>query len=225
MKRKGSLGILLLGLLLTLTVGSASAARNDAPAPLPVGSDGRPVLNIDWNSFAPGEWRLLAVKPAGTSNWYLPTQLQISYLGPGIIQVGGFTTGNSSGGGTTTTTPRRLSSARRALGEGYGCDARGYPPSLVAPGVIQGNEDFTACFNVSTLEAEVGLEDSQTYSSKAWNTTWHYGNASFTAWSSTFECQGIWREWETVATNTYWSTDGQEDIWGGTSPWGGAFSC
>lgn len=221
MKRRGSLGIgiLLLCLLFMLTGGSASAARTDAPTPLPVGADGNPVLNINWQSFAPGEWRLLAVKPAGSSNWYLPSQLQITYLDPGVIQVGGFTTSGSTSGKATTT------SQATPLGEGYGCDAKGYPPSLVAPGVIQGNEDFTACYNVSTLEAEVGLEDSQTYSSKAWNTTWHYGDADFTAWSSTFECQGIWREWETVATNTYWSTDGQEDIWGGTSPWGGAFSC
>jgi hypothetical protein len=204
--------LLVIVVLVSTTASASSAARhaNSVPTPLPMGANGLPQLNVDWSSMAPGTWTLLAVKQAGDPNWYSPSDLPVTIVSPGVIRMG---------------TARTTASATKSSAEVYGCDAKGYPPGYVYSGAIQGLEDLVACLNVARTTADVGLEDSSTYHSTAWSDTPHTGDADWTAYSGVFACQGVNREWRTLANNLYTATDGEQSLWGGTSVWGSAFSC
>lgn len=198
-----------------LTVPSALAsvdAARDIPKPLPTGADGRPQVQAALDALRPGETKLLAVKPAKSDNWYAPYDVDASVVAE---------PGSNIVGGTFEPDGAAASDQRR----GFGCFIDIWQPSYVAPGVIQGTEDFELCVNVARTEADVCIKESSTYSCHAHANRVHYGNSNWTAWSGAWACQNIHRAWETVATNFYVAINGQTSLWGAQSGWSAGFNC
>jgi hypothetical protein len=95
----------------------------------------------------------------------------------------------------------------------------------VAPGAIQGLEDFVNCVGLGETDATVCMKDSATYGNHSCSASVHNGNGVWTAWSSAYACQNQNRAWETDGWNTYYSTSGQGALWAFASPFSSSFTC
>jgi hypothetical protein len=200
-----------MALLIGIGAFTAAARGDGGPIPLPVGPNGLPQIAVDWNSFAPGQSKLLAVKPAGGIGWYSPADWPATIIEPGIISI------SSTPNDTSTATS---SGTATAAGETFGCTATAYYPYYVYQGAIEGNEDFTRCVNVFSTAASVGLKESATYHTHAWNDSYHESNSYWIAWSAAFACDpSRQRKWQTVTMNEFTATDGEQSLWAGQSPW------
>jgi len=219
-----------------LTMGAVAAAAGGPPVPLPVGSDGMPVGMLDEAAqLAPGTSQLLAVKPAGSSNWYRPADVGVVALGSGVASRGEAVSSdppaapagvapravNQHGASPRPVTFRPL----RQLTSSYGCNVNPVYPTYSYGGTIQGYEDFTSCYpDTRSIEADVCMKDSQTYGLHACS----YQASTvypWEAWSGAYACQNVVRQWQTIATNTFHSYEGDTAIFGNSSYWSSGIRC
>ena len=81
-------------------------------------------------------------------------------------------------------------------------------------------------WGLTGMVAEVGLKDSRTYGTHAWNDSPHAGNANWTAYSDYFYCQfQFHREWQTLGYNTYYAVDGESSLWAMVGAWSPGVDC
>lgn len=184
-----------------------------APTPLPVDSSGLPADR--WQqvaSLAPGQIALLAVKPAGSGDWYAPGDVGATSPAPGIVSV--------------PSAPSSTSGSAASAMLQYGCTVNEVSPGYTTPTTIRGHINFYNCENLFETNTTVCMKDSKTYGEHACAPSGWLGNAPWTAYSYEYICQPlVSREWSTDGTVQFIAIDDQQALYGVSSGWGSALNC
>jgi hypothetical protein len=194
--------------ILAAAVGLVTASTNGNAGPTPT----PPPPPVDWSQVPPGQQTLIAVLPSGSSQWIdvqnMTSSDRSAYLSstPGTVTVSRDTTVS---GASATTAPAVATYS-------YGCDANVTTPFFSGNDLL-GRVAWSACFNVSEVDDNVGL---QKYGNTAghWNLTVKYGGANFTALSAPkTDCVFVKHQFRTVDTATITSDEFDTSYWAGSS--------
>jgi hypothetical protein len=215
----------------TLLAGVLTAVAGAAPIqppgpfaakPLPVDANGVPLVADEaMNTLGPGQDVLVAVKPAGSSYWYRPSDVgaeQDPHGGEYVKMASPPTRPNPTGGVSPF--------ASETVGSVFGCTANRWPPDwFQANYELQGGEDFLDCTGLGHTTASVRVKESSTYGTHASLISGHDGNTFWTAYSDFWTCEPITRSWQTVATNIYTDPYGNSGTFTNTSQWEAGITC
>jgi hypothetical protein len=190
---------------LPTAVGANSGGQRLSTAP--------PPPPVDFNSIAPGEVRLIAVLPRGSSTWVTPG------VGAGSAWSSprpGFVRGPSAAPATSSASSGAIAAAPDTADQVSGCAVTIHIPGW-SGNALQGSVYWYNCVAVDETLDSVGMQRLGANASY-WRDNVHFGNASWTAWSGkNLNCQFLNRQWRTVDSASVESIYGDIAYFAGSS--------